>query len=157
MANSSCITDWKNRILAELNENETLLEALGTTEIEREDLVKAKRIFPYQYIPDTITDVNTYIMVEISIRSTSVNNIYAYPTITFTVLCHQDDMPLEMKGVSATRADYLSVLIDDMYNGAEGFGLGRLELKSNVAGNLNEKYRFRELTFRAVDFNNGMC
>ena len=77
--------------------------------------------------------------------------------ITFTVLCHQDDMTLRMAGVSATRADYLAELIDNKYNGAQGFGIGQLELKSNIAGSLNEKFRYRQLIFQGVDMNKRLC
>lgn len=156
MSNSSSIRDWKNKIIADLHNDEHFLDALGTTELEREDLTYS-RIFPYYYIPDTITTVTTYILIEIDIKSTSRNNAYAYPIITFTVLCHQDDMRLKMAGVSATRADYLAELIDNKYNGADGFGLGRLELRSNIAGSLNEKFRYRQIVFQGKDFNDSLC
>ena len=156
MANSSCISEWKNKIIADLHNDEHFLDALGTTELEREDLVYA-RIFPYYYIPDTITTVSTYILIEIDIRSTSRHNVYSYPTITFTILCHQDDMKLNMAGISATRADYLSTLIDEKYNGADGFGVGQLKLKSNIAGSLNEKFRYRQLIFQGTDINDSLC
>lgn len=156
MSNSSSIREWKNKIIAELHEDEHFLDALGTTETEREDLVYS-RLFPYYYIPDTVTKVTTFILIEIDIRATSRHNAYAYPIITFTVLCHQDDMKLKMKGVSATRADYLAELIDNKYNGADGFGLGRLELKSNIAGSLNEKFRYRQITFQGTDINKNLC
>lgn len=156
MSNSSSIRDWKNKIIADLHNDEHFLDALGTTELEREDLT-CSRIFPYYYIPDTVTKVTTFILIEIDIRATSRHNAYAYPIITFTVLCHQDDMKLKMKGVSATRADYLSELIDNKYNGADGFGLGRLELKSNIAGSLNEKFRYRQITFQGTDINKNLC
>ena len=59
MANSSCISEWKNKIIADLHNDVHFLDSLGTTELEREDLVYS-RIFPYYYIPDTITTVSTY-------------------------------------------------------------------------------------------------
>lgn len=156
MPNSSAISRWKNKIISDLHNDEYFLDVLGTTEEEREDLVYT-RIFPYYYIPDTITKVSTYILIEIDIRSTSRYNVYSYPMITFTVLCHQDDMTLRMTGVSATRADYLAELIDNKYNGAQGFGIGQLELKSNIAGSLNEKFRYRQLIFQGVDMNKRLC
>lgn len=156
MPNSSSIREWKNKIIADLHSDEHFLQVLNTTEEEREDLVY-KRIFPFYYIPDVITNVNTYIMIEIDIRSNNRVKLYAYPVITFTVLCHQDDMKLSLSGISATRADYLAELIDKKYNGAKGFGIGKLELRTNIAGNLNEKFRFRQLTFYGVDLNDGLC
>ena len=62
-----------------------------------------------------------------------------------------------MAGISATRIDYLSELIDTKYNGALDFGVGKLELETNIAGNLNTKYRYRQLVFKGVDVNDNLC
>lgn len=156
MANSDCLRRWKNRILSELQNDEYFLDVLGTTEEEQEDLVY-HRLFPHYYIPDTIDKVTTYVCVEIDIRTHTWSKLYAYPTITFTILAHQDDMKLNMAGVSATRIDYLAELLDIKYNNARGFGLGRLELESSIAGNLNTKYRYRQLVFKGKDMNDNLC
>lgn len=156
MPNSSAISDWKNKILSDLQNDEYFLDVLGTTEEEREDLVY-NRLFPHYYIPDTIDKVTTYICVEIDIRTRTWSKLYAYPTITFTILAHQDDMRLNMAGISATRIDYLGELIDIKYNGALDFGVGKLELETNIAGNLNTKYRYRQLVFKGVDINDNLC
>ena len=66
-------------------------------------------------------------------------------------------MNLNMAGISATRIDYLGELIDKKYNFVSGFGLGNLELISNVAGNLNEKYRYRKLVFQGKDLAKNLC
>ena len=153
------IRRWKSRILSELQTAEEFLTASGTTEEEREDLIY-KRLFPHYYIPDTITEVTTYVMVEIDIVARTAllsKSIYSYPTITFTILAHQNDMNLNMAGISATRIDYLGELIDKKYNFVSGFGLGNLELISNVAGNLNEKYRYRKLVFQGKDLAKNLC
>ena len=156
MPNSSCITKWKRRILSELQNDDEVLEALGTTEEEKEDLIYT-RIYPHYYIPETVTKVTTYIMVEIDIRSLSRTNVYSYPMITFVILAHQDDMRLDLPNISATRIDYLGELIDRKYNGATGFGVGKLELKQNYAGNLNDTFRTRTLVFQGMDVNQNLC
>lgn len=156
MANSDCLRRWKNRILSELQNDEYFLEVLGTTEEEQEDLVY-HRLFPHYYIPDTIDKVTTYVCVEIDIRTHTWSKLYSYPTITFTILAHQNDMQLNIAGVSATRIDYLAELLDIKYNNARGFGLGRLELESSIAGNLNTKYRYRQLVFKGKDMNDNLC
>ncbi len=163
MANSSCIIDWKNQILSDLQNDNEIITALGLNKDEDSDDLIYNRLFPHYYIPTTQKEVKTYIMVEIDIQSNrsryepAKRDIYAYPTITFTVLSHQDNMKLNLSGISATRIDYLSELIDRKYNGASGFGIGEIQLTSNIAGNLNDKYRFRQLIFQAVDFNDSLC
>lgn len=163
MANSSCVIDWKNQILSDLQNDNEIITALNLHEDDDPDDLVWNRLFPHYYIPDTQEEVKTYIMVEIDIQSNrsryepARRDIYSYPTITFTVLSHQDNMKLTLPGISATRIDYLSELIDRKYNGASGFGIGEIQLTSNIAGNLNDTYRFRQLVFQAVDFNDSLC
>lgn len=163
MANSSCVSNWKNQILSDLQNDNEIIEALNLHEDDDPDDLVWSRLFPHYYIPDTQEAVKTYIMVEIDVQSNRSRyepmkyDLYAYPTITFTVLSHQKDMEMKMAGVSATRIDYISMLLDKKYNGTDGFGLGRLQLTSNIAGNLNDTYRIRQLTFQTVDFSDSLC
>lgn len=163
MANSSCVSNWKNQILSDLQNDNEIIKALNLHEDDDPDDLVWSRLFPHYYIPDTQEAVKTYIMVEIDVQSNRSRyepmkyDLYAYPTITFTVLSHQKDMEMKMAGVSATRIDYISMLLDKKYNGADGFGLGRLQLTSNIAGNLNDTYRIRQLTFQTVDFSDSLC
>lgn len=143
--------------MSDLQNDEDIIYALDVTEEEREDLIYS-RIFPYYRIPNTTTEALTYILVEINIRSRSQRtNLYSYPTIIFTILAHQSKMPLHMAGISSTRIDYLGELIDNKYNGSVGFGIGKLELVSNIADNLDAHYRYRQLIFQGVDLNDRLC
>lgn len=158
MANSDFISSAKNKILSDLQNDELFLQVLGATEEEIEEGLVYKRLFPFYYIyGGTQTVVKTYICVEIDIKSTSRNGIYTHPTITFSIVSHQDDVRLNMAGVSKTRPDYLGELIDEKYNNATGFGYGKLMLISNVAGSLDTTYRIRQLVFRGVDLNDRLC
>lgn len=163
MANSMCIIDWKNQILSDLQNDDEIIEALNIHDDEDSENLVWNRLFPHYYIPDTQEVVKTYILVEIDVQSSrnryepTKYDLYAYPTITFYVLSHQKDMQMKMTGISATRTDYISTLLDKKYNGKNGFGLGRLQLTSNIAGSLNDTFRFRQLVFQAVDFNNELC
>lgn len=158
MANSEFISSAKNKILSELQNDELFLQVLGTTEEEIEEGLVYTRLFPFYYIYDgTQTEVKTYVCVEVDVKSTSRNGVYVHPTIIFTIISHQDNVRLNMAGVSKTRPDYLGELIDDKYNGATGFGYSKLLLTSNVAGSLDSKYRYRQLVFRGVDMNDSLC
>lgn len=163
MPNSSCVSAWKNQIMSDLQNDNEIIAALGLNKDEDPDDLIYNRLFPHYFIAATQEEVKTYIMVEIDIKSVKTRydpselDIYSYPTITFTVLSHQDNMKLNLPGISATRIDYLSELLDRKYNGASGFGIGEIQLTSNVAGNLDDKYRFRQLVFQAVDFNDSLC
>jgi len=163
MPNSNCVRIWKNQILSDLQNDNEIINALGLYSDEDPDDLVYNRLFPHYYIPDVQKEVKTYIMVEIDIRQnqnrfqSNVSDVYSYPTIIFTVMSHQDHMQLNLAGISATRTDYLAELIDEKYNGAQGFGIGEIRLLSNIANSLNDTYRYRQLVFQALDFNDNLC
>ena len=109
------------------------------------------------FVPQTESEVKTYLLVEIDIPErrtrygSSDSNIWVHPTIVFYVLTHQEDMHMNMVGESGTRMDYLAELIEEKYEGRQDFGVGTLQLKSDTAGSVNTTYRFRQLVFEAVD------
>lgn len=162
MAKSDCIRKWKDKIMSELSQDDTIINALGLNPDESPDDLVWVRYYPHYYIPQTEDEVKTYILVEIDIperRSrygTNDSSIWVHPTIVFYVLTHQEDMKLNLIGESGTRMDYLAELIEDKYQGRTDFGVGTLQLKSDLAGSVNTTYRFRQLVFEAVDVN-GVC
>ena len=162
MAKSRCIREYKNKIISELSQDDEIVNALGLNDDESPDDLIWKRIFPHYYVEKTESIVKTFILVEIDIperrsRYGSTNSdIWVHPTIIFYVLVHQEDMHMNMVGESGTRMDYLAELIEEKYEGRQDFGVGTLQLKSDVAGSVNTTYRFRQLVFEAVDVN-GVC
>lgn len=166
MANSSIVITAKNKIMSDLQNDEKILEFLGVTDEEIEDDIVYKRLFPFYYVMDVQEEVKSYICVEVLIekqnsiglqRTNLRNSLYNYPKIIFTIICHQDDMQLDMAGVSGTRADNLACLIDEKYNGKDGFGYGKLMLKSNIPGSINETFRYRQVIFDTVDIDDNLC
>lgn len=163
MGKSFCIRNWKNKIVSELSQDDDIINALGLNPDESEDDLIWHRIYPHLWIPQTEDCVRTYILVEINIPELrqrygdSESNIWVHPIIIFNVLTHQEDMKLNLAGESGTRMDYLAELIEDKYEGRQGFGIGALHLKSDIAGSVNNTYRFRELIFEAVDLDSALC
>ena len=163
MAKSKCIRQFKNKIMAELSQDDEIISALGLNPDESEDDLVWVRLYPHYYIPQTESEVKTYILVEIDIPErrtrygSSDSNIWVHPTLVFYVLTHQEDMHMHMVGESGTRMDYLAELIEEKYEGRQGFGVGVLQLKSDTAGSVNTTYRFRQLVFEAVDLDDSLC
>lgn len=157
MANSTFVSNTKNKILSELQNDELFLNVLDTTEEEREDLVY-KRIFPFLYIPYTIENVTSFVCVDCSINTTYTNSRYAFATIIVDVIVHQEHMQLDMAGISKTRADYLCEIIDKKLNGRKDFGVGELVLLKNTPDSIaSTGFRVRRLIFETKDLNNGIC
>ena len=163
MAKSKCIRQFKNKIMAELSQDDEIISALGLNPDEDPDDLVCVRLFPHMFVPQTESEVRSYILVEIDIPErrtrygSSDSNIWVHPTIVFYVLTHQEDMHMNMAGESGTRMDYLAELIEEKYQGRQDFGVGTLELKSDVAGSVNTTYRYRQLVFEAVDLDDVLC
>lgn len=159
---SSCIREWKDRIMSELSQDDEIIEALGLNSDESPDDLIWKRLFPHLWIPTVEEIVKTYVLVEINIPERRVrygsndSNIWVHPIISFCVLTHQDDMRMNIAGESGTRMDYLAELIEKKFEGRQDFGVGTLTLKSDIADSVNTTYRYRQLVFEAVDVN-GVC
>lgn len=162
MAKSKCIRQFKNKIMSELSQDSEIVNALGLNPDEDPDDLVWVRLFPHMFVPQTESEVKTYLLVEIDIPErrtrygSNDNNIWVRPTIVFYVLTHQEDMRMNMVGESGTRMDYLAELIEDKYEGRQDFGVGTIQLKSDTAGSINNTYRFRQLVFEAVDVT-GVC
>ena len=86
------------------------------------------------------------------------NKAFVSPTIEIWIYSHQQHMIVDnVPKVTSNRNDYLSELIDNKFNGRSGFGIGKLELTSNIEGNYQADYLYRKLTFQATDLNNSLC
>jgi hypothetical protein len=162
MAKAICVRKWKDKIMSELSQDQSIIEALGLNPCESEEDLAWVRLFPHYYIPNVQEDVKSYISFEIDIPERRVrygdtpSQIWTHPIIVFRVIVHQKDMALDLIGESGTRMDYLSELIEDKYEGRLDFGMGSLNLKSYTAGTINETYKVRQLVFEAVEAN-GIC
>lgn len=156
------IRAWKDKIVRELNNDEQIVEALGINPDEDEEDLVWVRLFPHYYVAETQSDVKSYICVEVDVPERRMrygdtdNGLKIYPTITFEIVVHQDDMKLNLAGESGTRLDYLAELIEDKYTGRLDFGTGVLRLKSCISGAVSYGYRVKALTFEAVDVS-GIC
>lgn len=157
MARSKIIRQYKDKIVSELSQDDEIIRGLGLNPDESPDDLVWVRLYPHGYISQTESEVKSYITVEVNIPQRRLrygensSSIWTHPYIIFRVICHQEDMKLDLAGESGTRMDYLAELVEDKYEGRQDFGVGVLTLISDVAGDINNTYRVRELVFEAVD------
>lgn len=157
MESSEIITELKNKIITELINDDDIITGLGLNDDETPDDLTWNRIYPHDYIPQTETDVRSYISVEIDIPERrmrygeTASDIWIHPYVMFRVLVHQEDMQLNLAGESCTRMDYLSKLIERKFNKRGDFGVGTLRRLSNTAGSVNTTYRYRLIVFETVE------
>ena len=154
MSNSFEIAKYKNDVILELINNEQIVNAINAPE---EDNLIYTHIFPYQYVPDTQTVATTYITMTVDIPRVSPNNTWVYPRLTLYIICHQEAMELHLAGINSTRIDYLSSLIDTLFNNSFILGYGQLQLVSNIESSISATHRYRKMVFDTIDLNNNVC
>lgn len=167
MANSSIIGKVKNKIVFDLINDDAIVSALDCQlegVDENEDLIN-KVIFDYNQNPYTLRDVQTFITVQVHIpedrtfaRSQDGKRVFVRPTIEIWITSHEDHMRVRnVPKVTQNRNDYLSTLIDRKLNGRIDFGIGEIELKSNVESSYEKDYLMRVMIFETKDLNNSLC
>lgn len=120
-----------------------------------------RQIFPYLYIDETQTKVNTYICFETDIPRIPTETIKDMKLIVWC-LCHKRCMKYSKKGYSGTRVDILADAIertlyqseiDSQNKGKAKFGIGKLHLDSvTYMAPQNKEYYGRQMIFTVPDF-----
>ena len=146
MAIAETPSDWKNKALSMIENDDEIMSLLDMTEAEADDPMYV-RLYPYNHIPTTIEETKVYITVQVSIPRIVWGRIWANPRMTIRVISHQDKMKLSLPGVSATRIDYIAELLIKMFQDIKGFGGGKLQLATNYEDMYNYLFHYRELVF----------
>lgn len=108
-----------------------------------------RQIFPYEFIPDTVEDGQTFICFDVDLLKVE-NKTFYYPVIYVWVLTHKSRMRLDGGGLLL---DELATEITQMLNGDRYFGLGELELGNSLRFTPATDFKGRSLAFYATDFN----
>lgn len=164
MANSSIIKKAKNIIVKEFIKDKEIIAAINSSEVKPnkpEDLIN-KHIFDYNQNPHTLNIVGTFITIQVHIPQSysyyGSSNTYVSPTIEIWITSHEQHMIVDnVPKITENRNDYLSELIDRKLNGRSDFGIGKLELISNVEGSFQKDYLFRKMIFQCKDLNASLC
>lgn len=86
------------------------------------------------------------------------NKTFVTPTLEFYIYSHFKHMKMDRKITKDNRCDYLSMLIDDMFNGSTKYGgVGELKCILNQEGTYNKDFLYRHLVFETIDINNSAC
>lgn len=157
MAYGSEIIEYKNKIASALLGNDEIVKTVfevippeKAADFESPDDLLYQYIFPFDYIPETIQEVGCYICYEIEVPKVSrVNYFFKDIVLNFNIICNQKTM---RTSYGATRTDYLSHLIELLFNGRE-YGYEKLELVSSVPGHVSQVHRSRTLRFTTLETN----
>lgn len=160
MANSSIIGKAKNKIIKEFIKDKEIIAAINSSDVVSAEKLKGTHIFDYHQNPHTINTIETFITIQVHIPESYsfTDSTYVKPTIEIWIISHERHMIVDnVPKVTENRNDYLSRLIDNKLNGKSGFGIGKLELLSNVEGSYQQDYVYRKMIFEGTDLNNSLC
>ena len=158
MANSTSISEFKKKIVDAIATDDTLFYAFDAKDCENGGDLINTHIFKYNKIPETITEVNTYMTVMVHTKSRDRNGTFVTPTLEIWIYSHFNHMKMDYKITKDNRNDYISMLIDDKFNGSTEYGgIGKLRLVNNTEGTYNDKFLYRRLIFETVDINDSFC
>jgi len=162
MPNSSTISSLKNKIMKSMVNNETLFYAINSPTIknfENASELAYTHIFPYAQNPETIKDATTFITIEVDIlEAYGPDQQWVKPTLIINIISSEKCMKVSnIPKVTANRNDYISQLIDNMFNGRMDLGYGPLTLFRNTGGSLMSGYLYRNMVFKTKDFNDSLC
>lgn len=158
MANSTSISDFKRNVIDTITHDDTLFYAFDAKECENGGDLIGTHMLTYNKVPDTVTEVSTYMTIMVHTKARDRNKTFVIPTLEFYIYSHYKHMKMDRKITKDNRCDYISMLIDDMFNGSTKYGgIGQLKLTLNTEGAYNKDFLYRHLIFETIDINNSMC
>lgn len=162
MANGSFIGKAKSKIIKEFIKDKDILTAIDSDiDINESEKYVNTHIFNYHQNPHTLNTVITFITVQVHIPQVNwhdFNPVYVRPTVEIWIISHERHMYVDnVPKVTQNRNDYISELIDIKLNGRSDFGIGNLELTTNVEGSFQYEYLYRRMIFTGRDLNNSLC
>lgn len=151
--NSRELCDYKQKVIQQILQSETIIEALQS-ECDPSELLY-NNIYPHGLIPGSTDEAKCYITVEVTMPQVSTTNYFFKDVLLIiTVICHVDMMRTDY---GIPRTDYIAVELDKLFNGNTSMGVGEMELVSNVESMYNERHSGRILRFQTQETARNMC
>ena len=143
--------DYKNKLMETLCRNENIVRLVTDSKdapVPNYTLAY-NRIFPFEFVPDTVDDGDTFICFDVDIARVS-DKVYYKAELYVWVFTHKSKIRLEEGGI---RTDQLAVEINKELSGSRYFGLGELELYSVGRFAPITDFQGRVMAYAATDFN----
>lgn len=158
MANSTSISEFKEKIVSAIISDDALLYAFDARDCETGGDLLNTHIFKYNKNPETITETITFITIMVHTKAKDRERAFVIPTLEIWVYSHNGHMKMDHKITKDNRNDYISMLLDEKFNGSTEYGgIGKLNLISNTEGTFSKEFLYRRLIFETVDINDSVC
>lgn len=144
--------DYKNQLMGDLLTNEKIVALIqddGKPLKDVSDLMYTQ-VFPYEYMPDTVTDAHTFICCDVDVQR-SLNKTFLMPVIYIWVFAHRSKLRLPDGG--GVRVDRIMSEIAKTINGSRMYGLGELDLYSVKRYAPNNEFTGKVMMLQAKEFN----
>ena len=158
MANSTSISDFKEKVVKAICNDEAIFYAIDAKDCENGGDLIGTHIFKYNKNPNTIKETITFLTVMVHTKSRDRNGTYVTPTLELWIYTHYNHMDMDRRITKDNRNDYISILLDALFNGSSEYGgIGKLRLVSNTEGVAADKFLYRRLISETVDINDSFC
>lgn len=161
MANSTSISEFKERVVDAITHDDTLFYAFDAKDCENGGDLINTHIFKYNKNPETITESITFMTIMVHTKPISREKreyTFIIPTLEIWIYSHNDHMKMDPEITKDNRNDYISMLLDSKFNGSDKYGgIGKLLLTLNQEGTYNQKFLYRRLLFETMDVNYSFC
>lgn len=107
------------------------------------------RLFPHRFVPGTSEQKKTYITISFG-KYRPVKNSFKSGLITFSVFTHQE---LFRTDYGSLRTDFIITKLDEIFNEAEGLGVGKAGFYDMDALSVNTDYHGSYVSYKTYDFN----
>ena len=143
--------DYKNQLMEDLLTTPEIVKLIrdDCEPMEHPEELAYVKVFPHEYVPETIEHGATYICFDVDIQR-SMNKTFLLPTLQVWLFTHKSKLRLPEGGL---RTDALASAITEKINGSRFYGLGELDLYSVKRFAPISDYHGKVLTFYATEFN----
>lgn len=150
------IIEYRKKIQNELCTDKEILKLLDESKTAHpEDTIPFHKVYPHEYIPETIDDTRRMICFDIKAEIDNKNKTLKEMTVYFFISCHQNVVPYFENGRMFLWYDKVVCAIENIFTDSYKFGVGKIEFVSNNPYYPNQKFKGRQLIFRLFDFYNG--
>ena len=146
--------DYKNQLMKDILTTPAIVDLLdagvaGDDDItEIKEALAFKRVFPCEYVPETVQDGATFICFDVDVAR-STDKTFLSPTLYIWVFTHRSKLRLPEGGV---RTDRICNEICKAIDGSREYGLGELNLVACRRFAPMTDFQGKVLTFIAKDF-----
>lgn len=155
-ARSYEIIEYRKIIMDELCKNPAIIKLLDEENSEYpEETIPYQKVFPYEFIPETIMETDKFICFEIQAYMDYYNKVLKDLTVWFFIFCHEKVVRRIEDGRQFLWYDSVVCELDNLFTDTDILGLTKISLQSNVPYYPVQRFKGRQLSFKAKDFYNG--